>query len=205
MRSVRIALFAGLTALGATLIIVLGRPPLTVAGTDGVQAKLNIASTPGNQKECQAAGTLPQGTQAVRLSLSANEGPKVGVEVLSGSTVLISGERAAGWGVDETVTVPVTRVPRTISNARICVTIGPAPERVQVNGAEVRTSVGEDIWLRMEYLRPSHGSWFSLASSVIRDIGIGRAPSGDWAAYLAIALTVALCALSSRLVLRELR
>jgi hypothetical protein len=205
MRSVKIALAAGLTAIATTLVVVLSRPPLGVAGTDEVAAQLAVTSTPGNQKECQDGGTLPQGTQAIRVSLSANAGPKLSIEVLSGSRVVTRGEGDAGWGLAETVTVPVKRVSRTVGNTRICVTIGPAAERILVNGTEVQTSLGREIWLRMEYLRPSRGSWFSLAASVVHDIGIGRAPSGDWIAYLAIALTVSVCALSCRLVLRELR
>ncbi len=206
MGRVRLALAAGLTVTAITLAVVLLRSPLTVAGTNGVPANFAIAYINGSRVECQGSGTLPRGTTAIRVSLSANIGPRVSLKALSGSTVVTEGEREAGWGVDETVTVPVKRVPRTIHGARICTTIGSTPESIQVNGLQVRTPAGgRAISLRMEYLRPGPSSWLSLASSVARHMGLARAPGGAWVAYLAIAVMIAVSALASRLVLWELR
>jgi hypothetical protein len=206
MGRVRLALAAGLTVMAAALGIVLSRAPLTVAGTNGVPANFAIEFIHGREVKCQAGGTLPEGTTTIRVSLSANIGPRVGLRVLSGSTVVTEGERDAGWGVDETVTVPVGRVGRTIPDIRICATIGAVVEPIQVNGAQVRTPAGgQVVLLRMEYLRPGPRSWLSLASSIARDMGIGHAPSGAWGAYTAIAVMIAASALASRLVLRELR
>lgn len=205
MRSVRLALAAGLTVTAVTLGVVLSRAPLTVAGTNGIPAKFAIAYVHGNEVNCQGGRTVPAGTQAVRVSLSANVGPRVGLEVLSGSTVVAEGDRESGWGIDETVTVPIERVPRTIHGARICTTLGPAAEPIQVNGARVQSGGVPAVWLRMEYLRPGRSSWLSLASSIARRMGIAHAPSGAWGAYLVIAFMIAVCVVSSRLLLRELR
>jgi hypothetical protein len=134
----------------------------------------------------------------------------VTLKVLSGPLVISSGQRDAGWGVDETVTVPVTRVPRTIPNADICIAFGGAIEPVQINGARVPTATaggrtGEAVRLRVEYLRPGHASWWSLASSVARRMGLGHAPGGTWVVFFVIALMITVATLASRLVLRELR
>jgi len=201
VRRVRLALAAGLIVMAATLAVVLSRSPLTLAGSNGIPAKAAVAYIHGRETFCQPGGTMPEGTQAIRVSLSANAGPKVNLEVLSGTAVVTEGARAAGWGIQESVTVPVRRVPRTIGDTRICVAIGPVVEYIQINGELVRSAPGH--WLRMEYLRPGRSSWLSLASTVARNMGIVHAPSGAWVAYLLIAVMIAVCILASRLLLAE--
>jgi hypothetical protein len=206
MLRVRLGLAAGLLVTAVALVVVLSRPPLVVAGTNNVTPHLAVTFINGNQTICQPGGTLPRGTEAIRVSLSANLGPSVGVQALSGSTVLTEGARDPGWGVDETVTVPVGHVARRTPNTRVCVNVGAAVEGIQVNGERVVLSGGrQPIWLRMEYMRPGHSSWLSLASSIASRMGLAHAPAGAWVAYLVIALMVAVAAIASRMVLRELR
>jgi hypothetical protein len=206
MGRTRLALAAGLSAIAVTLGVVLSRAPETVAGTNGVPANFAIAFIHGGEVICQAGGTVPAGTSAVRVSLSVNVGPSVDVKVYSGSTLVTEGGHGAGWGVDETVTVPVRRVTRALAGTRICTTIGPAVEPIQVNGIRVPSaSSASGVWLRMEYLRPASGSWLARVPAIADDMGIAHAPTGAWAAYLVIALMLGVCALASRLALRELR
>jgi hypothetical protein len=204
MRRVRLVLAAGLMGVATALGVVLSRPPLTVVATNGVPAI--SAFTPSRAPTCQPGGTLPKGITAIRVSLAANTGPSVSLEARSGSTVVTAGERDAGWGIDETVTVPVKRVPHAIRDARICITLGPATELIQANGALVRTSAGAQVVrLRLEYLRPGPSSWLSLIPSVARHMGIAHAPSGSWVAYAGIMVMIAASVVASRLVLRELK
>lgn len=206
MRSVRLALAAGLVLTATALGVVLSRSPLTVAGTNGVPANLAVLSIRGSSYSCQLGGTVPAGTTAVRVSLSANTGPSVSLKVLEGSALVTDGAREAGWGVTETVTVPVRKVSQTVNNARICMRIGAAVEPIQVNGSRAQTTSGQRVvLLRFEYMRPGPRSWLSLASSVAHSFGIAHAPSGAWVAYLVVAVMLALSALASRLILRELR
>jgi Predicted membrane protein (DUF2142) len=204
--SVRLALAAGLAVTAATLAAVLTRPPLNVvAGSNGIPADPAVEFIRrGEVVNCQGGGTVPKGTEAIRVSLSANIGPRVSLKVLSGSTVVTEGERDAGWGADETVTVPVARVARNVPDAGICTTVGPVVEPIQINGAPVRTGGGRNaVWLRMEYLRPGRRSWLSLAASIADRMGIAHAPSGAWVAWLTIAVMLAVGLLAVRLVLRE--
>jgi hypothetical protein len=206
MSRVRLALAAGLTALAVALGVVLSGAPLSVAGTNGVPAQLAVTFIRGNDVICQGAGTVPAGTVAIRVSLSVNIGPRVSLRVVSGSHVVTEGEREAGWGVDETVTVPVRRVRQTAVDARICTTVGPAVEGIQVNGVDTRSSTGGGtLLLRMEYLRPARSSWLSLVATVAHNMGIGHALSGAWVAYAAIAVMIGVTALVSRLSLRGLQ
>ena len=199
-----LALTAGLTVVAVALGILLSRSPLTPAASNGVPAKLAVSFIRHAEASCEEGGTVPQGTQAIRVSLSANTGPKVTLEVFSGSTLITEGEHDAGWGIDETVTVPVKRVPRTIHRARICASVTEVVEPLQVNGSRVRTSSGAiAVLLRMEYLRPGRRSWLSLAPSAARAMGLDHAPGGIWGAYLVIAAMLAVAVLASRLILRE--
>jgi hypothetical protein len=210
VRSVGVALAVGL-ALAATAVgVVLSRSPLTVAATNSIPANPGVAYAKGGSSGCQISGTLPRGTSAIRISVSQNIGPRVTLKAFSGSQVIAQGERDSGWGIDETVTVPVKRVSRTIPNARICIAFGAAVEPIEINGAVVQTTTASGqasraVRFRVEYLRRGHASWWSLASSVARRMGLGHAPAGTWIVFLLIALMITVAALTSRLLLRELR
>jgi hypothetical protein len=210
MRSVRVALAVGLALTATAVGVVLSRRPLTVAGANSTSSSYRIARARGGASGCQQSATVPKGTSAVRISLSANIGPRVTLQVVSGALTLTRGARDAGWGIQETVTVPVKRVPHTVPMGTICLAIGPAVEPVQLNRFRVQTtaangSVRYTEGFRIEYLRGGHASWWSLASSVAHHMGLGHAASGTWIVFLLIAVMVAVATLTSRLILRELR
>src|SRR6202043_813748 len=68
-------------------------------------------------------------------------------------------------------------------------------------GALVQTTGGRAPMFRVEYLRPGHSSWWSLASSVARRMGLGHAAAGTWIVFLLIALMITVVTLASRLIL----
>ncbi len=202
---VRLALAAALVALGVALGVVLTGSPVTVAGTNGVPVEGTAAYLRGDQTVCQPSGTVPVGTDAVRISFGANAGPTVTVRVLSGSTVVSEGSRDAGWGIGS-VTVPVRRVPDTVYDASICATLGAAVETVAAKGEILATGAGQSVVrLRMEYLRPGSSSWLALVPSIASHMGIGRAPSGTWVAYLVVALMGVVALIAVRSLLREVQ
>jgi hypothetical protein len=208
--SVRAALAIGLLLAVLALGVVLSRSPLTVAGTNSTPAYPAVIAASGGSRGCQPSGTLPRGTSAIRVSTASNAGPRVTLQALSGARVLARGQRDAGWGFAESATVPVNHVPRTIPNTEICLAFGPAVGPIPINGAPVRvTTPGggtrEAVRFRIEYLRPGHASWWSMASSVARRMGFGHAPGGTWVVFFLIALMITVATLASRLVLRELR
>lgn len=209
MRSVRVALAVALALLAAAVGVVLSHSRLTVIGGNKTSSAVRMARAKGGTRGCFRGATVPEGTSAVRISLSANVGPRVTLQVLSGEAVVAHGVRDAGWGIQESVTVPVTRVPRTVTNARICLAIGSAVEPVQLNRFRVQTTAPDGTihyteGFRIEYLRAGHSSWWSLASSVAHRMGLGHAASGTWLVFLVIALMLAVAALATRLILREL-
>jgi hypothetical protein len=207
---VRIALAVGLALVAIAIGVLLTRSPVTVAGTNMVVAERGVAEAKGGSSGCQVAGTLPAGTTGIRISASVNVGPKVTLRLLSGGQVITQGTRQAGWGINETVTVPVKRVPRTIPNVRLCVTFGKSLEPLEINGESLQVTAangkpGRAVRFRVEYLHKGHSSWWGLASTVAHRMGFGHAPSGTWIVLLLIALTITVTALASRLLLREVR
>jgi Predicted membrane protein (DUF2142) len=203
---VRVALAVGLVLLVVALVIVLSQSPLTVAGTNAVPANPHVLIVNGGNTVCAPKSAMPAGTTAIRLSIVGNAGPDVKLRARSGPGVVASGERHAGWGITESLTVPVNRVGEALPNTEICLTFGRAVEGVAIDGALVKTiGGGEAPSFRIEYLKPGSQSWWSLASGVAERMGLGHAPSGTWIAFLLIALMIALAALVSRLIVRELR
>jgi hypothetical protein len=205
-RRVRVALAVGLVLLLVAVAVVLSQSPLTVAGTNSVVANPRTLVAPGRSTVCAPAGTIPAGTSAIRLSIVGNAGPHVKLTARSGIQPVASGERAAGWGIAESLTVPVNRASETAPNTEICLDFGPAVEPVAINGSLSRTVAGGQVpTFRVEYLQPGSNSWWSLASGVAQRMGWGHAPSGTWIVFLLIALMIAVAALAAQLVIRELR
>jgi hypothetical protein len=209
-RTVQVTLIVGLALVAIAIGVVLSRSPLEVAGTNSIHTSSTAGYLGPGSTSCQPSGTIPEGTTAIRISASQNIGPKVTLEALSGSSIIARGERPAGWGIDETVTVPVARVAHEIPGARLCAVFGPVTEAVQINGVRLPTTYANGtpethLEFGVEYLRPGSSSWWSLASTVARRMGFGHAPSGTWIVFLLLALTITIVALASRLLLRELR
>jgi hypothetical protein len=207
--SVRVALGVGLALAATALLVVLFRHPLVVAGTNSVPAHVDVSGAPGGSSGCQPAATLPRGTTAIRVSVSSNTGPSLDLRMYSGSQLIAHGNRSSGWGVDETVTVPINRASRAVGDTRLCITFGRSVEPIQINGAygaSAGTFEGKPIravMLRVEYLRPGPSSWFSLASSVASRMGLGHAAAGTWVVFVLLATMIAITLLASRLIVRE--
>jgi hypothetical protein len=201
MRRVPIALGAGLLLTLLALLVVLSRAPLTLAGSNEINSRREVAKTWGEVTLCEKGGTLPKGTVAIRVSLSANVGPAVTVKAIAGKKVVAQGSRPAGWGLAETATVNVKPVSRAYQHVRICTVVGAGAEPLELKG----TIVEHVVALRVEYLRVGPSSWFSLAPSVAAHMGLGRAPTGTWIAWGAVVVMLAATALAARTALRELR
>jgi hypothetical protein len=210
MRSVKVTLVVGLTLVATAVGVVLSSSPITVIGTDGVVAQVPAAFTNGNISGCQDGGTLPRGTSAIRTSVSPNIGPRISITVLAGARVVTRGERRAGAGEVETITVPVHPLAYPVHHARICTALGPAIGATQLNGTPIRSSSSnsrglDGVALRMEYLRPGPRSWASLVPSISRKLGLGHAAGGTWIVFLLLAIMITVVLLTSHLSLKELR
>jgi hypothetical protein len=210
-RRVSLALGAGLALLTIAIGLTLTRSPPLLAGTNSIPAATRVATTTRSAGACQANEVLPADTSAIRLSLEASLGPRVTVKALSGKRVLTHGERPAGWtGLG--VTVPVKRVPQSTSGVKICFAFAVENELVSIFGQRTPATVAATYpegtlpgRMRIEYLRPGRSSWWSLALSVSRRMGLGRAWAGTWIVLLVLALMVTAATLASWLVLRDLR
>ncbi len=206
---IRIALAVGLAVIAAAFVATLSHAPLTVARGDSATAG-GLVSTNQPARACQAEEALPRGTSAIRLALLAALGPRVTVQVFSGARVLTQGAYPAGWS-SGLVTVPVSPVARAAAPVKVCFAFNSINGLVTLRGWLARPAVAASSSegplpgrIGVEYLRPSHRSWWSSAASTIRRMGLGHAAGGIWNALLVGALALALVAVSSWLVVKEL-
>jgi hypothetical protein len=212
MRDARVVLIAAIGLLAIAIAAVLSGSPPTLTRTNGIEPfGAPLAAVPGGGGACQAGELLPAHTSAIRLSLEASAGPRVAVRVLSGGAVVARGESASGW-LAKVVTIPVAPLDHAVRDATVCFSFRGAYEQVSFLG--VHTSglsaarSGADVLpgrIAIEYLRPGSTAWWSLASSVARRMGLGRAWAGTWIVLLVGSLMVASIALASWLTIRESR
>jgi hypothetical protein len=205
---VRITLAAGLAVIAVAFVLTLSHSPLTVA-RGNVSTASGLVTTSLPARACQGEEALPQGTSAIRLGLLTVLGPRVTVQVLSGSRVVTEGSYPPGWS-SGAVTVPVTPVAHAVAPVKVCFTLSSMNAPVTLRGWTTRRAVaalsGEGPLpgrMGVEYLRPSR-PWWSSAASVIRRLGYGHAASGLWDALLVVALALGFIALTSWLILEEL-
>jgi hypothetical protein len=224
MRNAELTLAAGVALIVAAGAVTLTRsPPRVVRAVGHVKGEAaELDFTTGDLAICQGGEALPSGVSGIRLTMRAFYGVQVHVAAYGGSRVLTEGGRGADW-TGQTVTVPVDEVDRTSAHVRLCFALGPNSEPVVVLGSrssarqaavafpstskpQPGASAGRTLSGRVgvEYLASGRESWWSLAVSVARRFGLGRAFSGTWIALLVAALMVAVGALAVRLALREL-
>jgi hypothetical protein len=211
MREARVALAVGLALTVLAVLAVLAHSPDSVARANGIAAQDPLGQFSGRAKLCQTGESLPRGTSAIVISLSAFHGPRVAAQALSGTRVLTRGEQDSNW-TGRTIAIPVKPLARTIAGATICVEFSTAHEPVSPFGQPTpatlaATGNGDTLPGRVsvEYLRPGGRSWWSLASSTAYRLGLGRADGGAWIAFVAIALMLAAAATLSAALLEELR
>jgi hypothetical protein len=199
-----VALACGFALIVGAVAVTLARSPLVVAGTNSITTDTIVAETHGELSVCQSGEVVPGGTTAVRAGIGGNIQPTVRIQILAGSRVITRGSHLGGE-LGSGVTIPVARVPRTISNATICFALGEALEKVQLVGetSSEGASSATHGRVRIEYMRPGPRSWWSLASSVARSLGLGRAPSGSWVALIPIALMATAIFLTSSTIVRR--
>jgi hypothetical protein len=207
---VKVTAAVGALIIVAALVYTLSQSPITVARASTPQVQ-PLAEARRQTTICQAGETIPRQTSAIRLRAYAFTGPRVTVRASAHGRAIVSGERSSGW-TGGVVTVPVDRLPTSVSGVTLCFTL-------YLDGYETMGFAGELTSparaarvarealagrVRVEYLRPNSSSWWSLVPQVARRLGLGHAPSGTWSALLALALMGAVLAISVRLVLRGL-
>jgi hypothetical protein len=213
----RAALAGGLALIALGVLVTLSRAPAVTAKGAGILPETQFVATSSAASGCQQGESLPAHTTAIRLGLFAITTPEVKVQVFAGARTagartVAEGRLAPGWA-GEGATVAVNRVfARTVAPVTVCFSVTNVNAPVQMVGRKVPPSeatVGGGRPLpgriSIQYVQPGHRSWWSLALTVARHLGLGRADSGTGNALLVAVLAAAVLALSSWLVARELR
>jgi hypothetical protein len=210
MRRIVVVVSVGFALMAILLVVTLSGSPVAVAGVN-TATESSVGGPSTKTEACQGGETLPAGTTGIRLRVFSFTGPRVTVRMLSHGSVIAHGEVGSGW-TGAVVNVPVKPLPVERTGLTLCFGIF-------LNGYETNYLTGEPTpparaakgpegtlggRLRVEYMRPGHTSWWSIATEVARRIGLGRGAAGTWWVLLGIAFMVGAVALSSRLVLREL-
>jgi hypothetical protein len=210
MRSVRVALAAGLAITAIAAGIVSSGSPLTLLATNRIPLHAALAIPWRNASACQPGERVPANTVAIRISVVAIIGTRARAQVLAGSRVIASGEEGPGWTGD-TFTIPVRPFASAVAPAQICFAVAPSGEGVGALGNDTPKAIAARTGrgplpgrLRIEYLGPGRSSWLSLASTVASHMALGRAWSGIWVVFAVAMLMFAVATLASGLTLREL-
>jgi hypothetical protein len=210
---VSLALATGFALLATAVGLTLTRSPPTVAWSDQTPLKGSFLKTAHRVRACQDHEMLPAGVSAVRLSLYDAYGPRVTVKVLAAGRVLTGGVRGAGW-IGESPTVPLRPVRQASPDTKVCFSLGRPGGLVAIDGSRtsgagglVSTTGGHALGGRMgvEYLMPGQRSWWSLAPSVARRMGLGHWPAGTWTVLPLMAMVATVIAGALWLAARELR
>jgi hypothetical protein len=209
---IRVAVAVGLALLALGLVATLSHAPaLTVPGA-GVLPETQFVATSHPASGCQSGEALPPRTVAIRLGLFAVTTPAVAVRVLTpGGGAVTSGALGPGWSGEGAV-VPVRPVlAHAVAPVTVCFSVRDVNGAVamvgrKTSGAEATVGGGQRLpgRISVQYLQPGHRSWWSLALSVARRLGLGRTDPGTWNALLVALLAAGVLGLSAWLVVRDL-
>jgi hypothetical protein len=210
MRREALALAIGLAVIALAVSVTLTASPAVVIASN-VSQRYVLGYTESGLTLCQGGETLPRDTTAIRVALESLAGPRVTLTVFAGRRVIARGQHGSGW-TGRVVTFPLHPRAGATSGVVLCIAFARQNETVNVIGKltppsqAARNAAGSPLpgRVRIEYLRPGR-SWWSLAPSVARRLGLGRAASGTWNALLALALVAAIVVCASRLALHEIR
>jgi hypothetical protein len=207
---VKVTFAAGVVLLGAVVALTLMHaPPRVLRSTPSAQTEFTRID--GDGEICQAGESLPAGATAIRFALPAFFGARVSVTAFSGSHVLTQGTRNPDW-TGSSVTVPIKPLARSSSHVRLCFTLGPNSEPLDIVGF-VTPRREMAVWhdgrpvggrLGVEVLGNGQGSWWSRILEVARHMGLGHALTGTWVVLLIAGLMAATGVLAVRLALREM-
>jgi hypothetical protein len=206
----RAALIAGLLVIAAGVGLTLSGSPLVAAASNGVAEQTEVTIFYADSTVCQSGENIPRGTAAIRMSIVMAIGGALTLDVRAGSRTITTGSVPAGWR-GFVVTIPVKRVRRAATEARVCVTLSPTSEPAGIIGANTSAITAATVngrhapgRLRIEYLRPAAASWWSMLVPVARRMGLGRAWSGTGVSLLVLAIMSVVVLATASLLFRKL-
>jgi hypothetical protein len=111
------------------------------------------------------------------------------------------------------MTLPTKSLPPSLAPIRILFQPGPSADTIPLGGSPTNALKAARSNLSgaplpgrftVEYMRRGDSSWWSLAKTAARHMGLGRAPSGTWVALLVLLLMGTVLATASWLIVKEL-
>ncbi|HWJ49646.1 MAG TPA: hypothetical protein VNR42_01420 [Solirubrobacteraceae bacterium] len=181
MTLVRVLVATALLAIAtAGTVTLLQRAPRR-SGTNLTGDVGPVLSLDPAQKLCEPGELLPGDTGAIKLH-AVSDGtptPALAVTISSANRTISTGTLPGGWR-QGAVSIPVSRVPRTIPVATVCVS-NRGSRRVSFGGSVpdanfVIELAGRPVLgrLRVEYMRPGSESWLQLLPTLAHRFSLAK-------------------------------
>jgi hypothetical protein len=211
---VRYVVAAGGLVIAIALVLVLSERGPRRSGSNRVPNGEFAVTLERGSSVCQPGETIPADTAAVEMTIGTYRAPGTPLQVhITGAQGGLISEGGLGHGWQQgVVAIPIRRVPANHTAATVCLRntgsdalalAGVAPfgaGTIKINGRSVFGA------LRLDYLRPERGSYFSLLPTIADRVGYGKGSyTRDWA-WIGVLVAVATVAvLVGRLLLRAER
>jgi hypothetical protein len=199
-----------LTAAG--VVVTLSHRGERLTGTNGVRPAGLTVAVLGGETACQPRATLPGGTGAIALLVSADRRPlpPLTLRFVAASGRAVAQGSVTGGRHEGRLTVPLAG---TVSHARLTLACvhngGRAPIALggepgtPASGARVGDRPAQGV-VALTYLRPGRQSWWPLLGGIAHRFGLGKAQVfGGWTLWVAAGLVLCLWIAVARLLLSE--
>ncbi|HEX4483914.1 MAG TPA: hypothetical protein VH081_09005 [Solirubrobacteraceae bacterium] len=208
---VRVVVGVGLLAIAIAAVAILAQRAQRRSGTNLTADTGYVIPLGAGEQLCEPGELLPGDTGALRLSASSGASPggrlRASVADAQGLTVS-TGALAPGWRTG-VVTIPISRIARTLPGALVCLLNEGA--RISLGGSVPDANFyvvlgGKPLSgrMRIEYMRPGRESWFALLGTLAYRFSLAKADLvRHWAVAAVIVLMLIAIVLTTRVILRE--
>jgi hypothetical protein len=193
-----VAAVVAAAVVGAIVAVVVVASPshARLAGSNGVEASAFNTVVADGREYCQTV-FLPAHADRIRMTVGSYDKPTPAIDVTikgPGGRTIARHRTAGGFrqGVATFALGATTAAP--VAAARLC---------LRPDGTKIALAGAAD-GARVEFLRPGRESYFAIAGTMLHRFGLGKPDwQGAWLGFVAIALLVAVWALTARVMLRE--
>jgi hypothetical protein len=180
-------------------------------GSNEVRPFIFAAVVPGGGTVCQPSETVPKGTGGIwlRAGTYGAPTPRLTLSFTAPGVPALRTTLAPGWREGDVI-VPIAKVQRELSGARMCVS-NAGPSRLALAGEPINATLDATVSgrpatgrVRVQYEPPHASSWWGMVPRLATSVGRVRAAfPGAATLPLAILLGLVAAAGAVALVLRE--
>jgi hypothetical protein len=193
---VKVVLGAGGALVACLLLVLLLGQAERRSGSNYVPELGPAVQLDGQGRHCETRQLVPGDTGALNLLIGTYGKPTPAIELTArapGRGLVTRGGLPAGRHEGH-VLVPVRRVPDTVENANVCISLASGPAVLYGRGHNVR----------LTWMRPGSESRLAMLPTVAHRLGLAKLnPFGSWLLLVLVLALAATWAIALRLVVRE--